>query len=744
MKQGDEKATVKLSQAYEKLVAQYQLPLREYAHQHTAGEPGVRSDFAETLLWQPLLIADEHGQVTVEFDLSDSVTTFVVKADAHGSRRIGSGVSEIVSRIPFSLEPKLPLEVNAGDRIELPLAVSNDTAGELPVKLTFAQTGELLSLDGDAERALDLAGGKRSREYFTLDVTGQAGEAELKFTGLAGPLADGISKRLTVVPPGFPVSQSYSGKINGEQTIKVTLPDDWVEGSLEVTLSAFPSSLADLQKGMEGMLRDPNGCFEQTSSSNYPNVLALTYMEEHNVADPNFTRRAKELIERGYDKLVSFECAEAPSDKKAFEWFGGWPAHEALTAYGVLEFRDMQKVHDVDPAMIERATKWLLDRRDGKGGFKRNPQALDSFGGAPQDITDAYIVWALTETKQEGIDKEIDHVIAMADESDDPYILALAASSAHNAGRADDAAKLMKKLTEHQQDDGHLDAKETSITRSGGISLQIETTALAALAWLKDPAMTAQANKAVEWIIAHRDGSGGFGATQSTIMALKAMIQHAAANKKTVTAGELIVRRDGTDVAKQAFGAGENDAIDIAGLAAQLAPGENELAISLSGDNQMPYALEIRYRTRQPVSDDDCPVRLTTKLSSAEATAGDTLQLNVQLENVTDKGQPMTLAVVGLPAGLEPRVEHLEELKDAGVFDYYELNAREIVFYWRGLAPKSADESDGGDKGPINFEVDVIAEIPGQYTGPASRAYLYYTAEQKQWAQPLSVTVARE
>ena len=407
MDAGDEKATMTIARAYEKLLSQYQLPVRQYAHQHTAGEPGVRTDFTETLLWQPLLITDDSGRADVRFDLSDSVTTFIVKADAHGARRIGTGGAEIYSRIPFSLEPKLPLEVNAGDRIDVPLAINNDTQSAMPVVVDFAHLGELLKVHGETKRKLNLTAGQRQREYFALDVVGQTGAAELKFQGTAGHLVDGITKRLTVVPPGFPVSESRSGRIDGETVVLIELPEDWVEGSLQVTLSAFPSTLADLQKGMEGMLRDPNGCFEQTSSSNYPNVLALAYMEEHNVADPNFTRRAKDLLDRGYDKLISFECEEGPSDKKAFEWFGGWPAHEALTAYGILEFQDMSAVHDVDPALIERATKWLLDRRDGNGGFQRNPRALDSFGGAPQEITNAYIVWALTETGDEALMKEI-------------------------------------------------------------------------------------------------------------------------------------------------------------------------------------------------------------------------------------------------------------------------------------------------------------------------------------------------
>ncbi|MCA9267990.1 MAG: hypothetical protein KDA41_05940, partial [Planctomycetales bacterium] len=102
----DDKAALALGKAYEQLLAQYQLPLRQYAHTRSAEASDVRSDFTEVLFWNPLLIADEHGRAAVEFDLSDSVTTFIVAADAHGAGRIGAGGGEIVSRIPFSLEPK--------------------------------------------------------------------------------------------------------------------------------------------------------------------------------------------------------------------------------------------------------------------------------------------------------------------------------------------------------------------------------------------------------------------------------------------------------------------------------------------------------------------------------------------------------------------------------------------------------------------------------------------------------------
>ncbi len=382
---------------------------REYAHLYVPSKTGVRSDFTETLYWNPMLIADADGRASIHFDLSDAVTAFRLTADAHGNGRLGSGRAEIVSRIPFNLEPKLPLEVNAGDRIDLPLAIVNDTKAPLPVELQ-AECGKLVTLEGWARRKLTLPANQRSREYFVFNVTGQKGRCDLTFHGTCGAgvppanasragfqpakaagtaapqgeaakmaalqnFRDAVTRPLHVVPPGFPKVSSYSGQLSGPQELTVKLPQQWVPGSLEVSLNVFPSSLADLQKGLDGILREPNGCFEQASTSNYPNVMTMQYMQQHDAADPAVIGRTKDLLKKGYARLTGYECKQ-----RGYEWFGGDPGHEALTAYGLMQFRDMEKVFDVDPAMLGRTAEWLLARRDGHGGFQRNPQALDSFG----------------------------------------------------------------------------------------------------------------------------------------------------------------------------------------------------------------------------------------------------------------------------------------------------------------------------------------------------------------------------
>ena len=48
-----------------------------------------------------------------------------------------------------------------------------------------------------------------------------------------------------------------------------------------------------------------------------------------------------------------------------------------------------------------------------------------------------------------------------------------------------------------------------------------------------------------------------------------------------------------------------------------------------------------------------------------------------------------------------------------------------------------------GDPDTVALDFDLTANVPGRYTAPASRAYLYYTAENKTWAAPLKVQISR-
>jgi alpha-2-macroglobulin-like protein len=296
-----------------------------------------------------------------------------------------------------------------------------------------------------------------------------------------------------------------------------------------------------------------------------------------------------------------------------------------------------------------------------------------------------------------------------------------------------------------QQEDGHLRGETTSITGSGDRNLEMETTALAVLAWLKanNPAeFKKPLDKAINWIGKQRGGFGGYGSTQATILALKALIAYTKANKHTAEAGELNLLVDGKPMMSRKFPAGvaETLSLELAEPEKILKPGPNKVRLDVTGKTAFPYTVTWAYNSMQPASDDHCQVRLTTKLARNEAAEGDTVRLNVRVENLVDKGQGMAIAIIGLPGGMSIP-EDLKQLKDytrlpengkRGMLSAFEIRGRELVLYWRDLAPQEV----------IELPVDLVCRVPGEYSGPASRAYLYYNDDHKHWVDPLRISIA--
>jgi hypothetical protein len=455
--------------------------------------------------------------------------------------------------------------------------------------------------------------------------------------------------------------------------------------------------------------------------------MVMSYLQKHNVADVDLLERSRGLLERGYRRLTGYETRS-----RGYEWFGAAPGHEALTAYGLVQFEDMKAVWgDVDRSMIARTAAWLKSRRDGKGGYLRDGKALDSFGRASPEVTNAYITHALTEAGHTDLSAEIAAQAKLAGETSDPYLLALAASTLLNApGRGAEGRTAAARLARLQGADGAWKTASHSITRSGGVNLHIETTALAAMALLKAGDWAA-ARRAVEWLNAHRGGYGQWGATQATVLALKAMARYADATRRTRGGGSVTVFVNGKAAGEVAYEAGRREAIAFEGLGRHLGPGKNRIEIAHAGAEPLPYSVAVEFRSVKPATSAAAVVEVATSIERREVRIGENVRVRAVLRNRTAQGQPMALARVGLPGGLAFQTWQLKELRERGLVAFYETRAREVILYFRDLKPGEVKE----------IPLDLVAAVPGRYVGPASSAYLYYTDDAKTWVDGLAVEV---
>lgn len=695
--------------------------VREFAYKVRANrKPNDRVDFTETIYWNSgVKTSARDGVATVSFDLSDSVTTFRLSADAFGRNgAIGAGDEVVTSVEPFYIAAKMPLHAVAGDVIELPVTLVNTTEQKMNnARLQVTGEGiELLNID-----SVSLVAGQRLRKVIKVTAS-QAGTFPINISAVAGPYTDNVTRQLTISSAGFPININEGGLLSSDSPFisSVTLPDSIAPGSLVATARIYPSPLASMEEALNALLREPHGCFEQTSSTNYPLVMAQQYFDTHTGVDPQKIATARDLLKVGYKKLISFE-----SQDSGYEWFGANPAHEALTAYGLMEFSDMAKVMQVDPKMIDRTRQWLLDRRDGKGGFKRNDRALDSFGRAPEPTTNAYIVWSLLESGQHPstLAKEIEMIKIQALAGEDSYIDALAANILYISGDDDSATALAKKLANAVDKDGAVSGAMTSITRSGGDSLSIETSSLALLAWLRDDeTWAAQVETTIKWLF-ERSKAGRFGSTQSTVLALKAINAYDAARAVPKSPGSVQVFINGEAFGKPvSFTTESKGAIDLADFSLALSSGENDIELRMADGSKMPFSLDVKFHTQKPQSAVVTPVTVSTGMSHSTLVEGEPLELLATII-AGDDVVPTPVAIIGIPAGLELRHDQLKELKGNGSVSAYEVRGSELILYWRAL---NANEQRV-------IPVTLTAAVPGSYTAPASRVYPYYTDEQKHW-----------
>jgi len=712
------------------LRASVYISVREYAHTVRPNrQPNDRVDFAETLFWHAGIKTGKDGKATLAFALSDAVTSFRVSADAFTRKgALGSGSTLVESVQPFYLEPKLPLEVTMGDVIELPIAFVNATAETL-ANVTF----KLTAAKGIAVGAVvpfSLAADSRVRQVVRLTVGEVTGEGEVVIAATAGPYSDTVTRTLRVVPRGFPVEVGEGGMLEPDSTLQFTIdiPTTRVPGSVKSALAIYPTPLANLTEALQRLMREPNGCFEQTSSTTYPLVMAQQYFLSHQGVDPKLVERSRALLEKGYKRLIGYECKQ-----RGYEWFGGDPGHEALTAYGLLEFTDMAEVHNVDAGMLERTRAWLMKSRDGKGGFKRERRALHTWIADP-DCSNAYIVWALLTAGEPAttLTTEIETVKQAALKSKNSYVIALGANVAWLAGDASTAKTLCRKLATHQVKGGGVEGGTTTIVGSGGTSLQVETTALAVLAWLKDPDQAGSVEKGIQWLAEICKG-GRFGSTQSTVLALRAILAYDAARSTPKAPGSVELMVDGRQAGSAiAFNKDTQGAIELTDIAELLEPGKHTIEIRMVGGSAMPCSVTVDYSNEKPDSSDACKVGIAVSLPAGPVEEGGVTEATVTVSNrAEDEIIPTPIAIVGIPGGLEVRHDQLKELVKAERIAAYEVRGREVVFYWRELKAEQK----------VELPLSLVAAIPGSYTAPASRAYLYYTDEHKTWSDPLIATV---
>ncbi|HQM50910.1 MAG TPA: MG2 domain-containing protein [Candidatus Hydrogenedentes bacterium] len=703
-----------------------------------AGEPPaprLREYFPETLLFEPALITDAQGVAVLGVDLADSITTWRMTAMASSKTgALGSKDSGILVFQDFFVDLDLPVSLTQHDKVSIPVVLYNYLEQAQDVRLKF-EVEPWFKLEGEAERTISLQPGQVTSMYFPIEVV-ELGKHRLTVWAYGSQMSDAIRRDIEVRPDGEEQNVTFSDRLSAKVEHTIEIPGNAVEGASKILVRIYPGVYSQIVDGLDSMLQMPFGCFEQTSSVTYPNILVVQYMKATEQINPETQMKAEGFINAGYQRLLSYEVQGG-----GFSWFGDAPANKVLTAWGLKEFCDMAEVHEVDPAVIERTRAWLLSKQEADGSWKPDEQYLhaESWAGIQNSglLVTAYIAEAVLGTGGKGAeaDKAISYIRDNWESCKEPYTLALVAN-ALVAWNPKDAwtLRVLEKLHDmrvEEKDTAHWKGGSGTVTFTEGDAADIETTALATIAFLNANRYPETTTKALTYIIQKKSAQGHWGSTQATILALKALMLSLGSRTETVNA-KVTVALNGEQVSELAVTPEDCDVMRLVDLGEKTKAGSNTVTLTIDGEGSMLYQVVGRFYTpwvaAQP---EQAPMSIEVAYDKTRLAVNDMVTARVKVTNNRPNAAQMIIVDLGIPPGFEVQAADLEKLVENKTIQKYEMTGRQIIVYFERI--------DGN--GVIEFQYALRAKFPLRAQTPSSRVYDYYNPENEGTASPQAILV---
>ncbi len=702
--------------------------------------PRLREYFPETLLWNPELVTDKKGKAELKFKLADSITTWKFYAIASTKKgKIGISEKEITAFQPFFVDLDPPKFLTAGDEISLPVTVRNYTEKKQNVAVSMAR-GDWFSFLGQGSRQVAVEPNAAQNTVFGFKALMPVKDGKQRVTAIAQKESDAVEKPVTVRPDGKEIVRAESKVFRGTADLNIDFPANALPQTASAELKLYPNLISHVSESVEGLLKRPYGCGEQTVSSTYPNLMILKFSK----TETKLRRAAQTYLQKGYERLLTYQAADGGFNY----WIGDSHADLALTAYAVRFLSDAGGYIDVDESALNRAQAWLARHQRADGSW-----AKDYYDETPEGLKltrslTGYIARVLSMSPEKSgqlsgsLSSALTYLKAHKNEITDPYSLAqfgLALSNAGDITAAQEVMSRLEKMALLEKDTARWNANGSTPFNGWGAAATIETTALVTQLLIKLKAAGTPGDdllsRATMYLLKSKDRYGVWYSTQTTINVLDAFLLSFRADA-LAGAQPVQIFINGAKVREIAFSPDQIAPL-VLDLTGDLGPAENRVEIRAAANLPLMFqAVSTHYIDWKDAQDSPVgpgrPKAMQLAYNCDKQNVGIMQEVNCSVEvNRTGRsGEGMLLAEIGTPPGADVSRESLQKALESGLaISRYDILPDRIVLYlWARR---------GGTK--FNFSFRPRYGINAQT--PPSIAYDYYNPEAQAAVAPLRFSV---
>src|SRR5262249_22285391 len=154
-------------------------------------------------------------------------------------------------------------------------------------------------------------------EVFDIRAVASIENGKQRVSALGGDENDAVEKPVTVHPDGKELSACTTQIFSDSTSMTVDVPEAAIPGSARAELKIYPNLMSHVIESLEGIMRRPHGCAEQTISSAYPSLLLLKHLEKKGDLSSDLAKKARRYVETAYELILNYR-----DDDGGFTYWG--------------------------------------------------------------------------------------------------------------------------------------------------------------------------------------------------------------------------------------------------------------------------------------------------------------------------------------------------------------------------------------------------------------------------------------
>lgn len=320
------------------------------------GSVVVRKNFKESAFYNAFVKTDEKGEATINFQLPDNLTTFKAMAVAVAAKNtFGKGNLDILVKKNIILTPALPDFIRPGDRFDGGVTVTNNSDGELSVRVDVEAAGVEREETGDAIKTLHLKPGETQPAWFRFNKTTE-GDMRFVFKAVAGSFQDGLEAVVPMRLPRVREAVATSGRIEKKPVNEqVIVPDNTLHTKDSIEVGLASSAMVGVKRNFDILQEFPYDCLEQRISKQYPLLASGSFLRTYGLLT---------MDESTIKKRIKALLKQMPKYQKSSGGFVYYPdsiyPSEYLSCYATEFLMDAKRQgFDVDQGIMVKAKRYL-------------------------------------------------------------------------------------------------------------------------------------------------------------------------------------------------------------------------------------------------------------------------------------------------------------------------------------------------------------------------------------------------